>query len=46
MAKFMKKVLLNLAQRKTKTLELLQNSEKLFMETQTFHKNIMDRQHV
>lgn len=46
MAKFMKKVLLNLNQRKTKTLELLHNSEKLFNETQIFHKNIMDKYHV
>lgn len=46
MAEFMKKVLLNLTQRKTKTLELLHNSEKLFTETRTFHKNIMDKQHV
>lgn len=46
MAEFVKKVLLNLIQRKIKTIELLHNSEKLFTETQTFHKNIMDKQHV
>ena len=46
MAEFMKKVLLNLTQHKTKTLELLQNSEKLFTETQILHKNIMDKYHV
>ena len=46
MAKFVKKVLLNLNQRKTKTLELLRDSEKLFNETQIFHKNIMDKYHV
>lgn len=46
MAEFMKKVFLNLNQRRTKTLELLHNSEKLFNETQIFHKNIMDKYHV
>ena len=46
MAEFVKKVLLNLTQRRIKTIVLLHNSERLFTETQTFYKNIMDKQHV